>query len=148
MLQLRIPPDTNLSLPEYTPAIADTGTEDFLPDAVPAQPLAAPNTDPSSADHQDVIAVQIKSARIVLPDFRGMSKRKVLNRCIDLGIHLQSKGSGVAIYQSPLPGTEIPVGSTCSVTFTKKSVGDHVATLEPRGAVQRANLQLSSGNAP
>ncbi|MBN2317653.1 MAG: PASTA domain-containing protein [Acidobacteria bacterium] len=148
LLQLRVPPDTNLSLPEYTPAIADTGTEDFLPDAIPAQPVTASNTDPLSADQPDVIAVQIKSARIVLPDFRGMSKRKVLNRCIDLGIHLQSKGSGVAIYQSPLPGTEIPVGSTCSVTFTKKSVGDHVATLEPRSAVQRANLQLSSGNAP
>jgi cell division protein FtsI (penicillin-binding protein 3) len=148
LLQLRIPPDTKLPLPEHTPPIADTGTEDFLPDAALEQPLTASTKDPLSADQPDVIAVQIKSARIVLPDFRGMSKKKVLDRCIDLGIRLQSKGSGVAIYQSPLPGTEIPVGSMCSVTFTKNNLKEHVATLEPRDAVRQVNLQLSSSNAP
>ncbi len=148
LLQLRIPPDTILPLPEYTLPIADAGTEDFLPDATPAQPLTGSGTEPLHADQPDVLTVMIDSARIVLPDFRGMSKRNVLNRCIDLGINLQSKGSGVAIYQSPLPGTEIPVGSTCSVTFTKNNLKDPVASLASRNAARQVNLQLSSSDAP
>ncbi len=147
LMQLRVPPDINLLLPEYVPPIADAGTEDFLPDASPAQPLAVSATDPSDADRPDVIAVHIDTP-IILPDFRGMSKRNVLTRCIDLGINLQSVGSGVAIDQFPLPGTEIPVGSTCSVTFTKNNPKDPVASLAPRNAVRQVNLQLSSSKAP
>lgn len=149
LLQLRIPPDTNLPLTEYSPAIADAGTEDILPNAAPEQPPAASHRDPlSGAGQPGVIAFEIESARVILPDFRGMSKRKVLDMCIDLGIHLQSKGSGVAIYQFPLPGTEISAGSTCSVTFAKNNLKEHVATMEPRSAASKANLQLSSSNVP
>jgi len=148
LMQLRIPPDINLLLPEYAPPIADAGTEDFLPDATPAQPLVVSDAEPSVIDQPDVIAVRIDDTRIVLPDFRGMSKRNVLNRCIDLGIKLQSKGSGVAVYQSPLPGTEIPLGSTCSVTFTKTNPKAPVASLDPQNATRQVNLRLSSTNAP
>ena len=146
LLYLQIPFDSNLPLPDYNPSIADTGSEDFLPDATPVQPLTASETAPLSKNQQDVIALQIE--KIVMPDFRGLSKKTVLNRCIDLGIHLQSKGSGVAIFQSPSPGTEVSVGESCNVTFTKTDLKRNVAGLEQHPAVRQLNLQLSSSISP
>jgi cell division protein FtsI (penicillin-binding protein 3) len=143
---LRVPFDPNLPLPEYDPAIADTGSEDFLPDATPVQPLTASETAPLSENQPDVVAVQIE--KVVMPDFRGLSKKTVLNRCIDLGIHLQSKGSGVAILQSPSPGTEVPVGASCNVTFAKTDLYRNVAGLEQHPAARQLNLQLSSSISP
>jgi cell division protein FtsI (penicillin-binding protein 3) len=148
LLQLRVPPDTNLTPPKFNPAIANAVSEDFLPDSVPVQPLAESDTDSSGEDQQEIIDIPIDSKWVVLPDFRGRSKRSVLNQCVDLGIHLQSEGSGTAILQSPLPGTKIPVGSTCSVTFTKTDLKENVATLEPHPAVRNVNQQLSSNNSP
>jgi len=146
LLYLRIPFDSNLPLPEYDPAIADAGSEDFLPDASPVQPLAASETAPLSENQPDVVAVQIE--KVVMPDFRGLSKKTVLNRCIDLGIHLQSKGSGVATFQSPSPGTEVPVGASCNVTFTKTDLKRNVAGLEMHPEARQLNLELSSSISP
>jgi len=148
LLQLRVPPDTNLTPPKFNSAIANAVSEDFLPDSVPVQPLAESDTDSSSEDQQEIIDIPIDGKWIVLPDFRGQSKRSVLNQCVDLGIHLQSEGSGTAIFQSPLPGTKIPVGSTCGVTFTKTDLKENVATLEPHPAVRNVNPRLSSNNSP
>jgi cell division protein FtsI (penicillin-binding protein 3) len=146
LLYLRIPFDSNLLLPEYDPAIADTGSEDFLPDATPVQPLTASETAPLSENQPDIVAVAID--KVVIPDFRGLSKKTVLNRCIDLGIHLQSKGSGVATFQSPSPGTEVPAGSSCNVIFTKTDLKRNVAGLELHPAARQLNLQLSPSISP
>ncbi|MEJ2247055.1 MAG: PASTA domain-containing protein, partial [Acidobacteriota bacterium] len=83
-----------------------------------------------------------------MPDFRGLSKKTVLNRCIDLGIHLQSEGSGVAIFQSPSPGSEVPVGGYCNVKFTKTDLKRKVAGLEVHPAARQGNPQLSSSISP
>jgi cell division protein FtsI (penicillin-binding protein 3) len=146
LLQLRIPPDAGLPLPQYIPAIAAGGAEDFIPDATPIKPLAVADTEPLSEDRPDEIVIPIESNLIVVPDFLGMSKRVVLDRCIDLGIHLESNGSGVAILQSPLPGTKIPAGSTCSVTFSKNNVKENVAALEKLPAAQRTNRRPAANN--
>jgi cell division protein FtsI (penicillin-binding protein 3) len=118
LLQLRVPPDPNIALPKLKPLIAARSSEDYLPDAV--QPLKSRN--PETEELEGVIAIQVGGESVELPDFHGMSKRSVLSRCMDLGIRLQSSGSGIAVSQSPLPGTKIPLTASCSVTFAKASL--------------------------
>lgn len=152
LMQLRIPPDTEYSLPAFNPSVAELEPEDFIPNDIPARPLSAPESapdaEPVDQSNMDVIAVHIEGEWIEMPNFRGMSKRSVLSRCIDLGIHLQSKGSGMAIFQSPPPGTEIPIGSTCSVTFGKPDLKEHVAALGDPASARNVRLDMSSNDAP
>jgi cell division protein FtsI (penicillin-binding protein 3) len=115
LLQLGVPPDPNLPLPATKPLVADLSTEDYLPNAV--QPLET--TYPSNEEEPGVISILIEKESIKVPDFRGMSKRSVLQQCMDLGIRLQSIGAGVAVSQSPSPGTRMPMSGTCRVTFSK-----------------------------
>jgi cell division protein FtsI (penicillin-binding protein 3) len=115
LLQLHVPPDPNLPLPKLKPLVAATSSKDYIPDAV--QPLKTSH--PPKDEHPGIISIPIGGESIVVPDFRGMSKRSVLLQCMDLGIRLQSVGIGIAVSQSPLPGTKMPLAGTCSVTFSK-----------------------------
>jgi cell division protein FtsI (penicillin-binding protein 3) len=115
LLQLRVPPDSNLPLPKLKPLIAAASSEDYLPDAI--RPLKTNH--PSTEEQPGVISILVGKESVVIPDFQGMSKRSVLQQCMDLGIRLQSIGAGVAVSQSPLPGTKMPPTGTCSVTFSK-----------------------------
>jgi cell division protein FtsI (penicillin-binding protein 3) len=148
LLQLRIPPDQDLPLPKYKPQVATGGTEDFIPDATPIQQpltITAMNS-PLVEDSQGTITVQVDSDSVSMPDFRGLSKRKVLNRCIDIGIRLQAKGSGIAIAQFPSPGTKIPEGATCAVTFARSHVKESPLTEHVSPNSRRAGSQLSASN--
>jgi len=66
----------------------------------------------------------------VIPNFSGWSKRRVLDRCTELGIHLESSGSGVAVHQEPPPGSAIPVGESCSVIFGRSDKASGTKTVE------------------
>jgi cell division protein FtsI (penicillin-binding protein 3) len=142
LLQLRVPPDPNLLQTKLKPLVA-ASSEDYIPDAV--EPLGK-QTDGHQwrAEHQDVISVQVDGDPIVLPDFRGMAKRNVLDRCVELGIRLQSSGSGVAVFQTPLPGTRVPSGATCSVIFAKGNLKGLYAAAEARYAAQRTAASASA----
>ena len=85
----------------------------------------------------------IEGELVILPDFSGLAKRSVLDRCLDLGIHLQSSGSGVAVFQSPPPGTKIPAGAKCRVTFAKGNLKKHLAAAEAYYAAQGSDPRLS-----
>lgn len=148
MRLLRVPPDQELPLPKLKPMIAADSSEDFIPDATPIQrPLTTTvQNSPMVEDQQGVISVQVEDSLVELPDFRGFSKRKVLNRCIDIGIRLQSNGSGIAISQSPPPGTKIPGGSACVVTFARSYKKDTPVVERSSSARHRVNSQLSASN--
>lgn len=146
LLQLRVPPDTNLIPPEWNAATDVNDAKDFIPDAVPVEPLAAPDADQKASARQDTVTDHVEGQWIVMPDFRGLSKRSVLSRCIDLGLRLDSKGSGMAVLQSPPPGTEVPVGSTCSVTFATTKSKDHIASTERGREIRQVPVQLSSNS--
>lgn len=149
LMQLRIPPDQNLLGPRLPPMVADAGSEDFLPNATPIQPLIEISEQHAVVEENpDVISVQVEGETVILPDFRGQSKRKVLNRCIDLGIHLKSSGSGIAVFQSPPPGTRIGEGATCAVTFAKSNIKQSLEAAQKRYAVQRAGRQMSALRQP
>lgn len=55
---------------------------------------------------------------IALPDFSGMSMRRVIRWGDRHGVNLTLKGNGQAFRQSPKPGTPVPPGGRCSVWFT------------------------------
>jgi len=146
LLKLRVPPDTNVTVPEWSPSIVEENSQDFIPNAVPVKPLTVLDKQPPVEDSPDIIAIPIESEWTVMPDFQGLSKRGVLDRCIDLGIRLNSKGSGMAVFQSPPPGTEIPVGSTCTVTFATTNLKKHLASAESAPEVRKIPMQLSSNS--
>jgi len=145
LLQLRVPPDPSMPLPEFKPLIADSDSEDFLPDAV--QPLKEAANSPGD-DTSELIAIQVGGGTpVTVPDFSGLGKRTVLERCMALGIRLQASGSGVAVFQSPLPGTKIPLGAACNVTFAKGNLKEHLAAAEAHYAAQRASSAGSDDTA-
>jgi cell division protein FtsI (penicillin-binding protein 3) len=125
LMKLNVPIDRNLPLPEFRPLIASSDTEDYLPN--PIKPLPQ-NSQEDGND--EVITTQIEKNPVTLPDFRGLGKRTVLTHCNHLGIRLQANGVGVAVYQSPTPGTKIIAGSTCSVTFAKSNVKKQMASAD------------------
>lgn len=56
----------------------------------------------------------------LLPDFRGLSKRKVLALLDEVGLQGEMVGSGAAISQSPAPGSVIEKGKVCRVQFREE----------------------------
>jgi cell division protein FtsI (penicillin-binding protein 3) len=147
LLQLRIPPDRNWPLPKIAPLVASkSDSEDYRPNATPAQPLSAFAAVQPGDDFQDAISVQVEGDLIQLPDFRGMAKRRVLDRCLDLGIHLKANGSGVAVYQWPFPGSKMPQGGTCRVAFAKANVKQQLTAAEASYTGQQSMATLPASN--
>jgi cell division protein FtsI (penicillin-binding protein 3) len=119
LLQLRVAPDIPRPAPAPNLAQISAGLEDYLPDATPSLPIAGlENSQPEAADSGE-IAFWVSDETAILPDFQGMAKRLVLERCMALGIRLQASGAGVAVSQTPPPGTPIAAGEICTVTFAK-----------------------------
>ena len=129
LLKLRVPPDQALPMPmrRVDPAIvADSG--DFRPNATPVLPLARAVETGEAKDQDGIVTMLADAAAVVIPDFTGMSKRKVIERCQELGLEVQTFGTGSAVHQLPPAGTAIPIGNTCRVTF---AVGQPGAAIKP-----------------
>ncbi len=144
LLQLRVPPDPSLPLPQFKPLVADRSTEDYIPDAV--QPLKSPRkASKEEPEQQEAIVIPVGAGNpVAIPDFRGLGKRTVLDLCLALGINLQASGAGIAVFQSPMPGTKVPSGTTCNVTFAKANLKEQLTAADQRYAAQRANPRPSS----
>jgi cell division protein FtsI (penicillin-binding protein 3) len=140
LLQLKVPPDRDLLAPKPVPSLA-TSAENKKTMEAQVQKPAIPEKKIDPAESEGTITFFVEKELVSLPDFRGMSKRVVLNRCLDLGVRLQANGSGVAVFQSPDPGTKIPLGSACSVTFAKSNY-----KFSPNAAAQNATAPLSVKN--
>jgi cell division protein FtsI (penicillin-binding protein 3) len=149
LLQLRVPPDQNLSLPEIAPLVASADSEDLFHDAEAVQPHdKSGGKQLSQEQQQEEISMPLGGNWIVLPDFQGLSKRVVLNRCTALGIHLKADGSGVTVFQAPPPGAQMPVGATCNVTFARTNLKARLAAAEASYAAQRDDPPLSASKRP
>ncbi len=149
LMQLHIAPDQNLPLPQIEPFVAGADSGDFLPNAAAVQPLIPPTGDHQlSGEEREVISVEVEGKWVKVPDFRGLSKRSVLNRCMDLGIHLRSSGSGVAVFQTPLPGAKMPEGATCTVEFANANLNGHLAETEMRYSIQHSEMSSFESDRP
>lgn len=146
LLYLRVPPDANVNPPKWNLATDEADVKDFIPDAAPIEPLTALGQEQAAEAGKNTVTVHIEGEWIVMPDFRGLSKRNVLSRCTDMGIRLNSKGSGMAVFQTPAPGTEVPVGSTCTVTFSMTPVKDRIASAQPVQGIRPTPVELSSNS--
>ncbi len=60
------------------------------------------------------------NTQLVLPNFRGLSLRKVNEILSEMDLKLTAKGTGIAVEQRPAPGTVIERGSIINVTFVPK----------------------------
>ena len=144
LMRLKIPPD-----PELTPTrlkqkqpIAKNNPVDFLPDD--AQ-FFEPTIDSAESgqierEQPEVITVRVESESIVVPDFRGMSKRRVMDISFDMNIRLVSDGSGIAVSQNPPPGARIAPGDAFSVVFAKSGE----AAKKASGKGSRGNYSAAS----
>lgn len=57
---------------------------------------------------------------LVLPNFTGLSARRVTQECQKLGLEMQMSGSGLAVQQEPPAGTSVHAGSRVSIRFAQQ----------------------------
>jgi cell division protein FtsI (penicillin-binding protein 3) len=122
LLKLRVPPDQPVLPLRDDRTLTLAGVEDFVPNALPVAPAVATESAPAKPD---AILVKVRTGEIEIPDFRGLPKRIVVDRCLELGIRLQPSGSGFAVFQAPAPGTTISAGDACVVTFARVTAALH-----------------------
>ncbi|MEE8584367.1 MAG: penicillin-binding transpeptidase domain-containing protein, partial [Acidobacteriota bacterium] len=78
--------------------------------------------DGAGQDGRHVVVLERSSDR-QLPDFTGMSLRRVLDWSNRLGLHLQAEGSGMAVSQRPTPGSGVYSGMPLEVHFSRRAQG-------------------------
>lgn len=76
------------------------------------RPKATPSTPPSQNS-----SLNDSGPAYVMPDFRGRGVRAVTQACAQMNLALSLRGSGLAVRQSPSPGTRVRAGETCKVEF-------------------------------
>jgi cell division protein FtsI (penicillin-binding protein 3) len=132
LLKLHVPPDQTLPAPArlVEPAIA-ADSEDFRPNATPILPMASNVAAGEDKVGDGTVTMFSDRASVVVPDFTGMSKRKVIERCQEMGLEVQTFGVGSAVQQLPPAGTTVSIGDTCRVTF---AVGQPGASNKPTAA--------------
>jgi len=123
LVHLRIPPDRTLPLPRPDPMQLASDNQDYLPGATPVQPITAAEANTSAGTDGSAIVVRVAERPVEMPDFLGLSKRKVIAGCQELGIRMQATGAGIAVQQYPGAGTIVSAGATCSITFARGSSG-------------------------
>ncbi len=136
---LHVPPDQTLpmQLRKVDPTIVADAV-DFLPNATPVIPAAIPDEANAGAGEDGVIIMRAAAETVIVPDFAGMSKRRVIERAQELGIRIQAFGTGAAVSQLPPAGTPISIGESCAITF---DVGRPQAVAKVPAA--RANQQAA-----
>lgn len=123
LVHLRVPPDRTLPLPRPDPMRLASDNRDYLPGATPVQPITAAAANTSAGTDGSAIVVRVAEHPVEMPDFLGLSKRKVIAGCQELGIRMQATGAGIAVQQYPGAGTIVSAGATCSITFARGSSG-------------------------
>lgn len=58
-----------------------------------------------------------ETGMVVVPDLQGLSMADAVNACSIVGLQLQPKGNGFAVWQSVVPGRKVQLGSPLVVQF-------------------------------
>lgn len=96
---------------------AGGGADGVYPGETPPAP-GEQGTQPYAAALGRVGAVSGNGdSTVVLPDLRGLGMRDAADALGRLGLRLRIVGSGLAVRQTPPPGSALPRGSTVTVTF-------------------------------
>lgn len=73
----------------------------------------------SSAAADNVTVVLDRGPLISVPDFSGLTVRRVAEECQDLGLELNLHGTGLAAEQNPPAGTQLPARTRIWVRFAR-----------------------------
>ena len=98
-----------------------------------ASPLPEPDSPPNGSPNQPTDAVKsivTESQKQVtgvldygpvmtVPDFSGLPVRRVAQKCQELGLELNVRGSGLAFAQNPAAGVQVPAGAEMTVQFAR-----------------------------
>ncbi len=147
LMQLRVPTDQPLPFqPEKAEPVPADDSQDFIPNATPVQPLTASLEGGGTLNPDGSITVLSPVDSVMVPDFTGLSKRSVIERCLELGFIPQTSGTGTAVSQEPAAGTLMAAGNSCRITFGR---GKPAITNKPAGTRRKpaasAGLRAASG---
>jgi membrane peptidoglycan carboxypeptidase len=90
----------------------------------------------SGGTKPEIVIVNAEEPGAVMPDFRGKTLRSVMEKCAELGIELTYHGSGMAVDQSPRPGSRLAANNACKVWFARQAAGRLVTRNVPKDRVQ------------
>ena len=76
-------------------------------------------------------ASPLKDGSIIVPDVRGMSVRRAMNRLVIDDFDVKLQGSGVVVSQSPAPGQIASAGSNIILVCAPRGLSLHVQTTDP-----------------
>ncbi|HTV08791.1 MAG TPA: penicillin-binding protein [Candidatus Aquilonibacter sp.] len=86
-------------------------------DAAPSSPPA--HVDPAVQPEGNGAVVVDAGSRIAVPQFQGAALRSVVEKATDLGLRVETLGSGLARDQMPAAGTMVPPGTEIVVRFAR-----------------------------
>jgi cell division protein FtsI (penicillin-binding protein 3) len=100
---------------------ANGDTTSIIPDANSAdtQPITPPHIDPAVQPRGNGAVVVDAGKRITVPEFRGSALRSVVESATNLGLRVETLGSGLARDQMPAAGTLVPPGTEIVVRFAR-----------------------------
>lgn len=71
---------------------------------------------------EDQTAVNVPEGYAIVPDVRGLTIRRAINRLVTNGLDVDVSGSGVVTAQQPKPGQTVRVGTSVAVQCTPRPV--------------------------
>ncbi|MBY0492670.1 MAG: transpeptidase family protein [Cyanobacteria bacterium] len=105
-----------------------TPTINPAPPVIVARNAVTPVT-PTALVTPNIVAMPASMAETGLPDLRGMSAREALRELARLGLTARMEGTGVVVDQSPVAGSPLEPGATCTLVLNRRSLP------RPAGAV-------------
>jgi cell division protein FtsI (penicillin-binding protein 3) len=93
--------------------------------------VARPNSSSSSNSSDAPTTVISEEDSVDVPDLTGQTVRGVTESCSRLGLLPELIGSGVAVEQTPDPGTRVPRGSSITVRFGRAAAVVSPAAVSP-----------------
>ena len=106
-----------------------TPTINPAPPVIVARNQPTPVTPASAVGTPNVVAMPANMTETGLPDLRGMSAREALRELARLGLTARMQGTGVVVDQSPVAGSPLEPGATCTLVLNRR------AALRPAGAI-------------
>ena len=76
-----------------------------------------PTVDTNGGRAGEIVYAKATNRAILMPDLRGRSVRDVARTCAQLGLHIEAKGEGKVLRQSPIAGSEVNTGQVVYVDF-------------------------------
>ncbi|HEX6165090.1 MAG TPA: penicillin-binding protein, partial [Vicinamibacterales bacterium] len=97
-----------------------TPTINPAPPVIVARHESTPVTPAAAVVTPSVVAMPANMAETGLPDLRGLSAREALRELARLGLTARMEGTGVVVDQSPVAGSPLEPGATCTLVLNRR----------------------------